>query len=413
MIAKQRVFYGWWIVVALFVVGMLGPMARFSMTAFFPFIATELSWSRSEIGLSQSISLWIYSFFVLLSGLMIDRVGSRKTIFAGGLFCLAGWLLLSTVGSLWQLYIYYGLIMAIAVSMTHLVPLQATQRKWFVKRSGLVGGILVSAVAVGTSIFSPLLTWMADSLGWRAAAVISGAAFSIPIILLACFIVRDTPESMGLQPDGERLEAGFQNGQLALKRDWGVKDAVRTPQFWILFIVYSLMGLVVNALMGYLVIWGVDMGSTAGRSGIFITLLNAPSIIARIGGGWLGDRFQKRKVMMASAFLSLLVMLWGWAGINSENQLLVFSLVIGMSSALALGLFVPCLGDLFGRANVGSLFGILSMGWGLIGGFGPVLWGIIVDSTGSYNPACLLSVGCYAVALIALFCMRPLARGKS
>jgi len=88
------------------------------MAAFFPFISSDMEWSRLTIGLAQSLSLWAYAFFVLLSGRMTDRLGSRKTIFLGGLLCLGGWILLSTVQSLWQLYLYYGLIMALAVSMT-------------------------------------------------------------------------------------------------------------------------------------------------------------------------------------------------------------------------------------------------------------------------------------------------------
>ena len=410
---RHKIFYGWWIVIALFVVGMLGPMARFSMTAFFPTISAEMFWTRSEIGLAQSISLWIYSLFAILAGIMIDRIGSRKTVFLGGLFCLAGWLLLSTVNQLWQLFIYYGLVMAVAVSMTHLVPLQATQRKWFVKKSGLVGGILVSAVAVGTSIFTPIQTLLADSMGWRATSIASGIAFSLPILLLAFFVIRNKPEAMGLHPDGMMPGMTGQNSRAVTSREWPLKDAIRTPQLWILFIVYSLFGLVVNALMGYLVIWSVDVGSNVAASGIFITLFNAPSILARVGGGWLGDRFPKKKVMAASAVLSLLVMLWGWTGIVSVNQLLIFTVVIGMTSALALGLFVPYLGDLFGKENVGALFGILTMGWGLVGGFGPMLWGILVDATGSYNLACLLSVACYAVAFIALLCIRPLKQRQT
>ena len=406
MVKQRKIFYGWWVVAALFVVGMFGPMARYSITAFFPFISTEFGWSYSEIGLAQSLSLWIYSLFVILSGWMIDRIGSRKTILVGGLFCLVGWLLLSTVRSLWQLYLYYGLVMAIAVSMTHFVPIQATQRKWFTKRAGLAGGILTCAFAVGTAIFSPLLTWMADSSGWRTASVTCALAFSIPIMLVAHFVIRDTPESMGLNPDGKSLELVSHDGQATIKHDWDVKDAVKTPQFWLLFTTYSAMGIALNGLMAHLVMWGVDLGSAVATSGIFITLLNAPSIVTRVGGGWLGDKCEKKKVMIVSAFLSVFIMLWGWQGIHSGNQLLIFALIAGMTYALPVGLFAPYLGDLFGRANVGSLFGILTMGWGLIGGFGPMLWGIIFDTTGSYNPACLMSAGCYAFALIALLLIR-------
>lgn len=406
---QRRIFYGWWVVIALFVVGMLGPVARYSMTAFFPFISSELGWSRSEIGLAQSLSLWIYSLFVILSGWMIDRIGSQKTIFVGGLLCSIGWVLLSTIGSLWQLYVYYGLVMAITVSMTHYVPTQTTARKWFRSRAGLAGGILASAAGVGNLMFMPLLTSMANSSGWRTASLVCAFAFSIPIMLLAYFVIRDTPESVGQHPDGESDPLPSGSKQAVASEGLAVKDAIMTSQFWLLFVTYSMIGIAINGLLAHLVIWGVDLGSTMATSGFFITLLLAPSIMGRIGGGWLGDKYGKRGVMIVSALPSLLVMLWAWQGIHSPNQLMIFALLMGLSFAFPIGLFAPYLGDLFGRANLGSLFGILTMGWGLIGGWSPLVWGIIFDMTGSYNPACLISAGCYAIALIALVLIRPLS----
>jgi len=77
----RRLYYGWWLTIGLFIIGMLGPLGRYSVAAFIPFFSTELGWSRASIGLGQSISMWMYAFFVLLAGFLIDRIGSRKTFF--------------------------------------------------------------------------------------------------------------------------------------------------------------------------------------------------------------------------------------------------------------------------------------------------------------------------------------------
>ena len=169
---QQRVFTPWGTVVGLFLVGMFGPMARFNITAFFPFISSELGWSHSAIGLGQTITLWTYSLFAILAGWMIDRIGGKKTICMGGFLSIIGWLLLGTVRSLWEFYIYYGFLMSLAVSMTHLVPLQSLSAKIFTKRAGLAGGILASAASVGNMIFQPLITYMSDSSGWRNTSMI-------------------------------------------------------------------------------------------------------------------------------------------------------------------------------------------------------------------------------------------------
>ena len=96
---QQGIFYGWWVVIALFGVGMVGSMIRYSMTAFFPFISSELGWSRSIIGSAQTLTMLAYALFVPLVGWMLDRIGARKTIFIGGLINLGGWILVSMTNS--------------------------------------------------------------------------------------------------------------------------------------------------------------------------------------------------------------------------------------------------------------------------------------------------------------------------
>ena len=404
----RGIFYGWWVLVGVFVIMMVGPLSRYSMSAFFPFISADMGWSRQAIGLAQSITLWTYSLFVLLCGWMIDRLGSRKTYLIGGLFTLAGWIALSTVGSLGQLYLYYGVLMGLAVSMTHAVPAQATLRKWFRRKAGLVVGISSAAFAVGISIFMPLLTNMADSLGWRSTSLICGPSFGIVIILIAFFVIRDTPESMGLQPDGESFASGCEKDSAVVEISWTVKEAVKTSQLWLLFLTYSMLALPLIGVQGHLVMWGVDLGSSRAAAGIFMTAMTVPSIVSKIGGGWLGDRYGKRLIILVGQILGIFVMLWGWQAVDTQQSLTIFAILMGISYGLPVSLFSPYLGDLFGRAHVGSLFGIVTLGFGLVGGCGALIWGKLFDMSGSYNLACLISSICYVIAAVAIFLVRPI-----
>ena len=383
-------------------------MGRYSVTAFFPAISSELAWSRSTVGTAQSVSLWAYSILSILTGWMTDRLGSRKTIFFGGFFCLVGWILLSNVNSLWQLYLFYGLIMAIAVSNTHLVPLQATSRKWFVKRAGLASGIISSAFAIGTAIFIPVLTLTSSIYNWRQVSFVAAFVVGIPIMFLAYFIIRDTPESMGQHPDGLISSSSSAIEQESLLKRGNIRNFLRTPQFWLLFVAYGLIGIVFNGLLAHLVIWAVDLGSTNATAGVFVTVFNGPSILSRIGSGWLGDKYGKKRIMMLGASFSALAMLTGWLIIHSANQLIVYAIIFGIGAGFTSTLFAPYLGDLFGRQNIGSSFGILTLSWGLIGGLGPTIWGIVVEASGSYNVALLISSVCYAIAGVMLFMVRPM-----
>ena len=404
---KQPIFYGWWIVVALFAVGMVAPLARGNMSAFLPFVLLETDWTREAIGLAQSLALWLYGPFVLLSGTLLDRIGSRKTFLIGGVITVLGWVLLSTAQSPWQLYLYYGVILALAVAMTHYVPLLATTRKWFIKRAGVVGGITASAWAVGHAIFLPVMTELAASHGWRYTSWVLGVCFGALIMICAVFIIRDTPESMGLRPDGEGAPPP-DDDPAAVEVSWDIKSALKTSQFVLLFIAYSIYNIGLNGLVFHVVAWGVDLGSPEATAGIFATAFAVPMVVGTIAGGWLGDKYGKTRVMPIGLALGTAAMFYGWLGVHSQQGLIALAIGVGIGTGLQVSLYVPLLGDLFGRARVGSLWGILCFGYGLIGGWGPLLWAMLRESTGAYNTAALMSAVCYAIGVVVLLFVRPM-----
>jgi MFS family permease len=410
---KQPIFYGWWIIVGLFVIDTVAGLGRHNLAAFLPFIISEPGgWSRETIGLAQSLAIWLYALFVLLSGILVDRIGSRKTFLIGGAVSIVGWVLLSTARSPWQLYLYYGVLLALAVSLTHYVPVLATTRKWFVKRAGMVAGIAGSAWAVGDSIFMPVMTGLAASHGWRNTSLILGICFGVLILLCALLIIRDTPESMGLRPDGEASPASA-NGTASIEISWNVRHAMRTPQFLLLFLSYSVYNVGLNGIVAHGVAWGTDLGKAEATAGIFATALAVPWILGCIMGGWLGDKYGKRHVMPVGLMIATAAMVYGWLGVHTEQGLIALSIGVGLGTGLQVPLYVPLLGDLFGRARVGSLFGILTFGYGLIGGWGPLIWARLREATGYYNTAALVSAICYAIAMVALLLVRPMKAGRS
>jgi MFS family permease len=394
---KNVMFYGWWVIGALLVIEMICPMGRYCMTTFFPFVTSELKWSRYLVSSAQTMALWVYALLVPFTGWMVDRIGSRKTFFLGGLFSLGGWILLSTMSTVWQLYIYYGLILGVAVSLNHMVTIQATANKWFSKRAGLVTGTTSAAFGIGLSIFMPLITNMANSFGWRVTSIIYGVGSGTVITILAMLVIRDSPESIGMTVPNENP------AEISAKRSVSTANALKTSSFWLLFVAYSLTGIPLQGLWAHFVMWAVDIGTPKAEAGIFMSIMFLPSIVSKIGGGWLGDRLGKKKVLIISQLGCLLIMLWAWQYVNARDHLEIFAALFGLGYGVPMGLFAPFLADLFGREHVGALFGILTLGHGLMGGCGPLLWGYVSDTSGSYNPACMISAACYGAVTIALF----------
>jgi MFS family permease len=409
---KQPIFYGWWIVVGLFVIGLVASLGRYNLAAFLPFMMSEMGWARETIGLAQSLAIWLYAPFVLLSGILVDRIGSRKTFLIGGAVTILGWVLLSTAQSPWQLYLYYGVLLALAVGMTHYVPLLATTRKWFRKRAGVVAGITGSAWAVGHAIFLPVMTGLADSHGWRYTSLVLGSCFGAVIILCALFIIRDTPESVGLRPDGEGTPPPV-DYTAAVEISWDIKRALKTSQFLLLFTAYSVYNIGLNGLVSNVVAWGTDLGSPEATAGIFSTAFAVPWVFGCIAGGWLGDKYGKTRVMPIGLILCTAAMFYGWLGVHTQQGLMALAVAVGLGTGLQVSLYAPLLGDFFGRERVGSLFGILTFGYGLIAGWGPYIWVTLREATGYYNMAALVSAVCYAIGVVALLFVRPMKTGES
>jgi MFS family permease len=413
MNAHKKVFYGWWVVVALFFVGMLGPMGRYTITAFGPYIHEELGWSATSIGLALTLSLWVYAFASIPVGWLIDRMGSRRIVLMGGCLLLVGLWGFSSVSYLWQLYLTLGGIVGLGVSMTHFLTTQSTARKWFTKRAGLAGGILTAAFWIGSGTLSPLLTGLANTTSWRTASVIYALSAGIIIIFLSIFVIRDTPESMGLSPDGEPVPSLDERGNVPPKEiTWNTKEVLGTSSFWMIFLGYSLIGIPGQGLLGHLVLWGVKLGSPKPTAGLFLSAFALTLAVTSVLGGWLADKFGKRQVLMISYGLSALVSFACWRFVQTPHSLMLLIALFGLAYGIAAGpsLWAAHVGDVFGRGSVGKLFGILTYGYGLIGGSGPLIWGRVYDITGAYNLACFLSGLCLVLVVICVYFAKPVIK---
>jgi MFS family permease len=414
--AKTRLFYGWWVVSALFFVGMLGPMGRYTITIFGPFMKQDLGWDATSLGLALSLSLGVYALASIPVGWMIDRWGSRPVLLLGGCFLLLGLGALSTVRHLWHLYVSAGIVVSLGVSMTHFLTTQSTARKWFNKKAGLTAGILTAAFWLGTGLLSPVLTGLAGRLEWRTACLAYALVSGTVIMLLAALVIRDTPESMGLCPDGEESPEEAHEGRFVKEQAQPpMKDVFRIPSFWLILAGYCLLGIPGQGLLGHLVLWGAELGTPKASSGLFLTGFTFACGLTAFVGGWLADAFGKRRVLMGSYAVSSIILLVAWLAVRSPRGLFLFAVIFGMAYGVSAGpgLWAAYVGDLFGRANLGRLLGILTLGYGLIGGMGPLLWGRIHDTAGAYNLACLISALCFPVIILCLAAAKPMVPGSA
>lgn len=417
---NPKIFYGWFVISGLFVIAFVSPMGRYILTVLFPFIMKDPGWSRQTIGLAFTIHLWAYAIFAIFAGRLMDGIGGRITIFIGGLLMLIGLVLLSAVQQIWQLYLVFGILLAAALSMAHFAPITVLVRKWFIKKAGLATGLVTIGMVSGFAILPLIIGRLSAHMGWRTACVICAMGFGTIIMLTAGLIIRKTPESMGLHPDGEE-SSGNEQAKSTLSETSDLpknplssttSGALRDKNFWYFFTAYSVTGIPMQGLLGHVIIWGVDLGFSTANSGIIMAALTIPSIPVRILAGWLGDRFGKKTVLISFNLFAVIVWLFGWFSIKDTSSFLVFVILLGFAYSAPFSLYTPLVGDIFGRMIVGSLMGVLTLGHGIIGGIGPYVWGLIADKTSSYLWNCPISAACYVVVVISIFLLNTSAYEK-
>ena len=213
MTSKEHrpIFYGWWVAISCSVIYGLSGIGHYAPGIFFPFISAEMGWTQAELGQTLSIYLWVFVCAGFLAGFLVDRIGGRKTFVAGAIMQLV-------------------------------VPTQAVARKWFVKRAGLIAGIIAATFGIISALMFPLLTQLGDVYGWRTILRQYAIGFEVVVILLAILVVRDTPESMGLHPDGVS-DSDFVNSESNKESIeepyYTLLQALKTPQLWLMATLYS------------------------------------------------------------------------------------------------------------------------------------------------------------------------------
>jgi len=227
---QPRFFYGYVVAVAtMFVMTIMwGTFSTFGV--FFKPMLTEFGWTRAMTSGAYSFSVLISGIAGILAGRLNDKLGPRTVIMACGFFQGLGFVAMSQISAVWQIYLFFGVIVAIGLSGSF-VPALSTTARWFVKRRGLMCGITASGAGLGMVIIPPVVTWLIATYGWRNAYIIMGIATIVLVIIVTQFLKRD-PGQLGQLPYGAD-EVKVESSILEAKA-FSLQEAIHAPQFWLL-----------------------------------------------------------------------------------------------------------------------------------------------------------------------------------
>jgi MFS family permease len=382
--ATSRVFYGWWVVLSFAVMVFLSTGIRFAVGPFLKPIVADLGLDRASFSLVVSLGLFLYGAFQPFTGRLVDRFGPRLVLAAGTTVLAVSIALTGLATSLWQLYVFYGVGVAAGLAATGHVVGSAVISRWFTRRRATALSTLGGASMAGISLLVPIAMWLILSIGWRGTCVVFGVAVFVLVMPLVLWVVRESPEAMGLEPDG--AAPGVVAGDVAAERT-DVSVAVQTVPFWQLAGGLFTCGFSMSLISSHGVPMLTDHGYHPMVASWTLGVLGGSSMACAMLLGAIGDRVGRRPVL-AWLYGGRALTFAGLFLIREHPAALVLVAALGgatMAGSLAMTSALSA--DIFGRFSVGSVFGTIFFVHQLGAALGSWLGGFMFESFGGYGPA--------------------------
>lgn len=404
---KPGFFYGYVIVAAAFSIVIIAHGAQYTFGIFFKPILTEFGWTSAATSGAFSLYLVLWGLLSIFVGRLNDSFGPRIVMTASGFFLGLGYLLMSQVSVLWQLYLFYGVIIAIGMSGAW-VPLISTVPKWFVKRRGLMTGIVTSGSGIGTILLSLAASRLISVYGWRISYMIVGSGVLVLLMLAAQFLRRD-PQQIGQLPYGEDETKG--ESLNAQAREFSLQEAIRTGQFWLVCAIFLCFGFILYTIMVHIVPHAIDLGISPIIAANIIVIIGGVNAVGRIIIGYSSDRIGVKPSLLISFILMGIALLWVMVA-KEVWMFYLFAIIFGFGYGGLATLTSMVTAELFGVRSLGAIVGVVMFSFTLGGAIGPLLAGSIFDISGSYKPAFLASVAVSAAGIILSSVLKPITSTK-
>lgn len=416
--SRPKIFYGWWIVLAAFLLLTFSSMTgAYGLSLFYKRLTDYFGWGRTALAGAVSLSRLEAGFLGGIEGFLVDRFGPRIMILLGVIITGAGMVLLSRINTILAFYVIFILLVTAGRSLSSMVAIDTTVANWFIRRRGTAFGLLRSAVAVGAAGVI-VVAWFIDMYGWRMAFVATGIG-TVLVGVPTALVMRHRPEQYGMMPDGETvvqervrnldIRGGSEDATDVAKAQpedepdigMSVMEALMTKPFWVLSFGFAIRLLVTGAATLHAIPLVEDLGFSRATAAAVLGSMGMVSIIGRLGGGVLNDTFGTKIIAVASV-CSLAVSCVVIAYAQDLWHILLFVALYAPSYGCSAATMPAIKGDYFGRRSFGTILGLSGMVQMAGSMLGPVYAAYIFDVTGSYRIA-FLSFAALLLISAALF----------
>jgi OFA family oxalate/formate antiporter-like MFS transporter len=373
---------------------------QYVWTLFTKPLAAKLGIALPELQVTFSILIVLQTLFSPFQGALIDRYGPRLLISIGTVLSGLSWVLASQVHSTSMLYLTYGGLGGLGTGIVY-VGVVGLMVRWFPNHRGMAAGAVAAGYGMGAIVTTFPIASSLEQRGLESTLWLFGAIFAV-VGLIAAQGLRTPPA----------LSAA---AQAQASNDWRPRQMLKTPVFWLMFLMMTMMcssGLMVTSqLATFARDFGVGSMTVFGLAAIplALTIDRFTNGLTRPFFGLISDRFGREQTMCFAFALEGIAMAL-WLATRTDPVLFVLlSGVVFFGWGEIFSLFPATLTDTFGARFATANYGWLYIAFGIGAIFGGPLAALMHQQTGSWVPVFDAAIALdIATAVLAIFLLKPL-----
>ncbi|MDP6406954.1 MAG: MFS transporter [Alphaproteobacteria bacterium] len=404
---QRRFFYGWAILaVAAISFFASGPGQSHTFSVFIAPLSRDLGMAQTSITLAYGVATLVAALGLPHMGKLVDRYGVWRVMIVVSLLLGLACVGFGTVVGIITLALVFAALRFLGQGSLMLFCANLVAQ-WFHQKRGFAMSIMALGFSASIALHPPLVQWLVDSVGWRQAWLWLGImtwAILLPLVLL---LVHNKPEDCSLLPDGAVADDAAGEGAAAAEAGLTLKQAIRTPAFWIISAGLFTPASLVTALFFFQVSIFQSQGLSQQVAAQIFTVSGVTMVVAMPFFGRILDRFPTQYVFSGALLLLSVSMITASLADNVATAM-IYGALFGANNAANITFFSYMWARYFGRKHLGSVQGAGQM-IGVAGAsVGPLPFGLAFDLSGSYigtlQGLALVPVGC---AVLALFLRTP------
>ncbi len=384
---------------------------QYGWTLFVLPIQQKFGWSKAEIQVAFTIFILLETWLVPFEGAIVDRIGPRWMVLAGGVGTFLAWFINSRASSLAELYL--GGAMAGFAAGAVYGTCVGNALKWFPDKRGLCAGLTAAGFGAGAAITIAPIRSMIETRGYQHTFLVFAIIYGVIIVVVSNFI---------MAPRAEDLPAASTIKVAQGTRDFPPSEAVRSPIFWIMYLMFFLVaagGLMSAAQLAPIakergiadatvVIFGISMPAIVAA----LTAHNITNGVGRPLNGWISDYIGRANMMgIAFGIGAICLAAFGFFG-TTPWSFIIFDALVFLFWGDIFSLFAATTGDAFGRQYVTVNYGIMYTAKGVASLLVP-LGNVLTHFTGSWHAVYAVGTGMNVVAaLLGFFVLKPIINAR-